>query len=103
MTGAFVEVASGVEGLVHISEIAHEHVNVPQDVLKEEEEVTVKIIGLDKDNEKISLSIKALEDAPERPRQEKRESNTQVYTDDSEDDAPTLGDVFGDRFKNLDL
>ena len=101
--GAFVEVASGVEGLVHISEIAHEHVNVPQDVLKEEEEVTVKIIGLDKDNEKISLSIKALEDAPERPRQEKRESNTQVYTDDSEDDAPTLGDVFGDRFKNLDL
>lgn len=101
--GAFVEVASGVEGLVHISEIAHEHVNVPQDVLKEEEEVTVKIIGLDKDNEKISLSIKALEDAPERPRPEKRESNTQVYTDDSEDDAPTLGDVFGDRFKNLDL
>ena len=101
--GAFVEVASGVEGLVHISEIAHEHVNVPQDVLKEEEEVTVKIIGLDKDNEKISLSIKALEDAPERPRQEKRESNTQVYTDDSEDDAPTLGDVFGDRFKILDL
>lgn len=101
--GAFVEVAPGVEGLVHISEIAHEHVNVPTDVLKEEQEIEVKIIGLDKDNEKISLSIKALEAAPARPKQAKQEQNTQVYTDDSEDDAPTLGDVFGDRFKNLDL
>lgn len=101
--GAFVEVQPGVEGLVHISEIAHEHVNVPTDVLKEEQEIEVKIIGLDKDNEKISLSIKALESAPARPKQPKREENTRVYTDDSDDDAPTLGDVFGDRFKNLDL
>ena len=101
--GAFVEVEPGVEGLVHISEIAHEHVNVPGDVLKEEQEIEVKIIGLDSDNEKISLSIKALESAPARPKQAKREENTQVYTDDNNDDAPTLGDVFGDRFKNLDL
>lgn len=101
--GAFVEVEPGVEGLVHISEIAHDHVNVPGDVLKEEQEIEVKIIGLDKDNEKISLSIKALESAPAKPKQAKREENTQVYTDDTEDDAPTLGDVFGDRFKNLDL
>lgn len=101
--GAFVEVQAGVEGLVHISEIAHEHVNVPTDVLKEEQEIEVKIIGLDKDNEKISLSIKALESAPAKPKQPKREENARVYTDDSDDDAPTLGDVFGDRFKNLDL
>lgn len=101
--GAFVEVEAGVEGLVHISEISHDHVNVPQDVLKEEQEIQVKIIGLDKENEKISLSIKALEDAPAKPKQAKKEENTQVYTDDDEEDAPTLGDVFGDRFKNLDL
>ena len=101
--GAFVEVEPGVEGLVHISEISHDHVNVPQDVLKEEQEIQVKIIGLDKENEKISLSIKALEDAPAKPKQAKKEENTQVYTDDDEEDAPTLGDVFGDRFKNLDL
>src|SRR5699024_6792653 len=92
--GAFVEVEPGVEGLVHISEIAHEHVNVPGDVLKEEQQIEVKIIGLDKDNEKISLSIKALETAPAKPKQAKREENTQVYTDDNDDDAPTLGDVF---------
>ena len=101
--GAFVEVEAGVEGLVHISEISHDHVNVPQDVLKEEQEIEVKIIGLDKDNEKISLSIKALEEAPAKPKQARKEENTQVYTDNDEDDAPTLGDVFGDRFKNLDL
>ena len=101
--GAFVEVEAGVEGLVHISEISYDHVNVPQDVLKEEQEIEVKIIGLDKDNEKISLSIKALEEAPAKPKQARKEENTQVYTDDDEDDAPTLGDVFGDRFKNLDL
>lgn len=101
--GAFVEVEPGVEGLVHISEIAHEHVNVPGDVLKEDQEIEVKIIGLDKDNEKISLSIKALESAPPISKQPKREENARVYTDDTEDDAPTLGDVFGDRFKNLDL
>ena len=101
--GAFVEVEPGVEGLVHISEIAHEHVNVPGDVLKEDQEIEVKIIGLDKDNEKISLSIKALESAPPKSKQPKREENTRVYTDDTEDDAPTLGDVFGERFKNLDL
>lgn len=101
--GAFVEVEPGVEGLVHISEIAHEHVNVPGDVLKEDQEIEVKIIGLDKDNEKISLSIKALESAPPKSKQPKREENARVYTDDTEDDAPTLGDVFGERFKNLDL
>lgn len=101
--GAFVEVEPGVEGLVHISEIAHEHVNVPGDVLKEDQEIEVKIIGLDKDNEKISLSIKALESAPPKSKQPKREENARVYTDDTEDDAPTLGDMFGDRFKNLDL
>lgn len=101
--GAFVEVSPGVEGLVHISEIAHDHVNVPSDVLKEEQEIEVKIIGLDKDNEKISLSIKALESAPARPKQAKQEQNSPVYTDDTDDDAPTLGDVFGDRFKDLDL
>ncbi|MGO1923138.1 MAG: 30S ribosomal protein S1 [Jeotgalicoccus sp.] len=101
--GAFVEVEPGVEGLVHISEIAHEHVNVPGDILKEEQEIEVKIIGLDKDNEKISLSIKALESAPPKSKQPKREDNARVYTDDTDDDEPTLGDLFGDRFKNLDL
>ncbi|SFK60023.1 30S ribosomal protein S1 [Salinicoccus halodurans] len=97
--GAFVEVTPGVEGLVHVSEIGHEHVAVPSDVLKEGQTVEVKILSLNEDSEKISLSIKeTTEPAP-------RSSNNEpkVYRDDSDDDGPTLGDVFGDRFKDLDI
>lgn len=96
--GAFVEVAPGVEGLVHVSEISHDHVAVPSDVLEEEQSVQVKILSLNEDSEKISLSIK---ETTERGPEQKEEPK--VYNDETEDDGPTLGDVFGDRFKNLDL
>ena len=64
--GAFVDLG-GVEGLVHVSEISHTRVKNPRSVLKKGEEVRVKIIGLKnlgKRNERISLSIKALEKDP---------------------------------------
>lgn len=95
--GAFVEVAPGVEGLVHVSEISHEHVATPSDVLKEGQTVSVKILSLNEDSEKVSLSIKETSDRPAKEEQAK------VYRDDTEDDGPTLGDVFGDRFKDLDI
>lgn len=57
--GAFVEVA-GIDGLIHISEISWGKVNHPSEVLKVDEEVTAKIIGLDIEKKKLSLSIKAL-------------------------------------------
>jgi len=62
--GAFVEVASGVEGLVHISQIAHRHIGTPHEVLKEGQEVQVKILDLNPDEKRISLSIKETEEAP---------------------------------------
>ncbi|GAA3725658.1 30S ribosomal protein S1 [Salinicoccus jeotgali] len=95
--GAFVEVTPGVEGLVHVSEISHEHVATPSDVLKEGQTVSVKILSLDEDSEKVSLSIKETSEKPARDPEPK------VYRDDTDDDAPTLGDVFGDRFKDLDI
>src|SRR5699024_4102354 len=49
--GAFVEVAAGVERLVHVSEISHDHLGHPQDELKPEQEIDVKIIGFDPDKE----------------------------------------------------
>ena len=77
--GAFVEVADGVEGLVHVSEISWDHVEKPSDELKVGDEIQVKIISLDKEEEKIGLSIKQLEEAPERPerkpRRERRENS----------------------------
>lgn len=55
--GAFVDVG-GVDGLVHISQLSHEHVEKVSDVLKEGETVSVKVLSVDRDSERISLSIK---------------------------------------------
>jgi small subunit ribosomal protein S1 len=65
--GAFVEVAPGVEGLVHISQIAHRHIGTPHEVLKEGQEVQVKILEINLAEKRVSLSIKDTEDAPEAP------------------------------------
>ncbi|MBW4828767.1 MAG: bifunctional 4-hydroxy-3-methylbut-2-enyl diphosphate reductase/30S ribosomal protein S1 [Clostridiaceae bacterium] len=56
--GAFVRLDSGVDGLVHISQISNEHVNRPSDKLKIGEKVKVKIMDIDEEKERISLSIK---------------------------------------------
>jgi small subunit ribosomal protein S1 len=63
--GAFVEVAPGVQGLVHVSEIAHKRINHPQDVLKIDEIVQCKVLKIDPGTRRISLSIKAMTPAPE--------------------------------------
>ncbi|HEY4552745.1 MAG TPA: 30S ribosomal protein S1 [Bacillaceae bacterium] len=55
--GAFVDIG-GVDGLVHISQLSHEHVEKPSDVVKEGDKVQVKVLSVDRDNERISLSIK---------------------------------------------
>jgi small subunit ribosomal protein S1 len=65
--GAFVEVSSGVEGLVHISELDHRRVNRVEDVLKVDEIVQVKVLKVEKDTRKVSLSIKAMKPAPAAP------------------------------------
>lgn len=102
--GAFVEVAPGVEGLVHVSEISYDHVNVPSDVLEVNQEIQVKILSINEEEEKISLSIKATQEQADRPKQQarpKKESTPKVYSDDSNSDEPTLGDLFGDKFKDF--
>ena len=63
--GAFVELASGVDALLHVSQISKAHVDKPSDVLKVGEEVTAKIVDLNEAEKKISLSMKALEAADE--------------------------------------
>ena len=56
--GAFVQVGEGIEGLVHISEMAVHHVEAPEQVVNGGEELWVKIIDIDLDRRRISLSIK---------------------------------------------
>jgi small subunit ribosomal protein S1 len=62
--GAFVEVAEGVEGLVHISELAWGHVDNPSDVVVEGQAVAAEIIEVDRANQKLRLSIKATQPDP---------------------------------------
>ncbi|MSS76998.1 bifunctional 4-hydroxy-3-methylbut-2-enyl diphosphate reductase/30S ribosomal protein S1 [Anaerococcus sp. AGMB00486] len=70
--GAFVEVQDGVEGLIHVSEISWDHVEKPSDELNVGDEVEVKILSIDPEEEKIGLSIKALKEAPERSERKPR-------------------------------
>ena len=60
--GAFVRLDEGVDGLVHVSQISKAHVNKPSDVLEIGEEVEVKIIDINEEEKRISLSIKEVED-----------------------------------------
>ena len=58
--GAFAEIVPGVDGLIHISQLADHRVEKPGDVLSEGENVDAKIIAIDEENKKVSLSIRAL-------------------------------------------
>ncbi|WP_059103677.1 S1 domain-containing post-transcriptional regulator GSP13 [Shouchella shacheensis] len=65
--GAFVAIDEKKQGLVHISEVAHGYVKDIQDVLTVGDEVKVKIMSIDEESGKISLSIRATQEAPARP------------------------------------
>lgn len=58
--GAFIELAEGIDGLIHISNLANSRVNKPSDVVKQGEVIKVKIIKIDNETRKVSLSLKDL-------------------------------------------
>jgi small subunit ribosomal protein S1 len=60
--GAFIRVADGIEGLVHISELSESHVEIPEQVVQVGQEVSVKVIDIDLDRRRISLSVRQAED-----------------------------------------
>ncbi len=70
--GAFVEILPGKDGLLHISEISYERTNKVEDVLKEGQEIEVKLIGIDSRTKKLKLSRKALLPKPERKDDDKK-------------------------------
>ncbi|MGI9185222.1 MAG: 30S ribosomal protein S1 [Solirubrobacteraceae bacterium] len=91
--GAFVEILDGVEGLVHISELAQHHVDNPREIIQPGDPVRVKILEIDSERRRLSLSIKRVEGQvlPVRP------IEPPVEGDESLDDMPELGlseDVF---------
>jgi small subunit ribosomal protein S1 len=104
--GAFVEIAPGVEGLVHISQISHKHIGTPHEVLKEGQQVQVKILEINVKDKRVSLSIKETEEAPaavEKPekqgRREARDPNADAFTNESFNF--TLGERFGDKLSKF--
>ncbi|MGG4454899.1 30S ribosomal protein S1 [Brevibacillus porteri] len=95
--GAFIELAPGIEGLVHISQIANRRVNTPSEVLKEGQEVQVKVLDVVPQEQRISLSIRAVEE--DRVEQAERASKREQQQFTQENNQPmgvTLGELFGD-------
>ncbi|CAI3434431.1 30S ribosomal protein S1 [Enterococcus cecorum] len=96
--GAFVELFPGVEGLVHISQISHKHIATPHEVLKEGEEVKVKVLEVSPENQRIALSIKALEEKSE-PKVEEVVAEEESYELPEESTGFTMGDILGEALK----
>lgn len=103
--GAFVELIPGVEGLVHISQISHRHIGTPHEVLKDDQEVKVKILDMNIADKRISLSMKETEEAP--PKQERSPRYAKEITDNenvslnNQGLTLTLGERFGDQLNKL--
>jgi len=92
--GAFVELETGVEGLVHISQLAWNHVEKTEDVVSPGDVIKVKILSVNQEEKRISLSLKETTERP--PRKEGRSNRRKPTTGHSENASVTLGDMFGD-------
>ena len=79
--GAFVRVAAGIEGLVHISEISEQHIETPESVLSVGDEVRVKVIEVDVPRRRISLSMRQVGGAMPRPATEIEEEAAEAAPD----------------------
>ncbi|WP_172369411.1 30S ribosomal protein S1 [Sporosarcina jiandibaonis] len=92
--GAFVELFPGVEGLVHISRISHDHIGTPDEVLKEGQKIEVKVLDVNPNEERLSLSIKDLIE---------KEDFTSYgdYEMSEESQGFSISDVIGDQLKKF--
>ena len=106
--GAFVEVLPGIDGLVHVSQISHKRIENPKEALTVGQEVTVKVLDVNADAERVSLSIKALEERPaqeegqekeekrqSRPRRPKRQEKRDFELPETQTGF-SMADLFGD-------
>jgi small subunit ribosomal protein S1 len=96
--GAFVEVLDGVEGLVHISELAPRHVENPREIVRPGDEIRVKILEIDSERRRLSLSAKRVEDqvlplprAPEADAGDGEETEASASVEDAPDQEPGEG------------
>lgn len=101
--GAFVELQPGLEGLVHVSQISNEHVAHASDVLDPGQEVSVRILSVEPDRRRISLSMKESggnqTNHDYQPRRREQRRPVERQQEPSSGTGATLGDLFGDLFK----
>lgn len=90
--GAFVDIGAEREGLVHVSELSHDYVKHPSEVVKVGQEVQVKVINFSRRKRRIDLSMKALQEKPQaaepayvREREREREAPVVQYDDEPDD------------------
>lgn len=100
--GAFIELEKGVDGLVHISQISNIRIAKPDDVLKQGQEVEAKILDLDVENKKISLSIKEVNPIDKKVSEQDKQQNEEdkeeeIPTEHKEDMVNTIGDVLNGK------
>lgn len=88
--GAFVELAPGVDALLHVSQISRAHVEKPADVLTVGQEITAKVVDLNEADKKISLSMKALEPVAEPVEEVVEEAVEEVVVEATEEAAPVV-------------
>ncbi|TGB04515.1 30S ribosomal protein S1 [Halobacillus salinus] len=88
--GAFVEVLPGVEGLVHISQISNRHIGTPDEVLEEGQQVEVKVLDVDEDAKRLSLSMKELQ-------QDEQRQEIEQYEKEEDNSGFSLSDMIGDK------
>ena len=96
-SGAFVEVAPGLEGFVHVSNISDKRVSAASDVLKAGMEVTVKVLQIDEAQRRISLSMKA---AAQALKEDAEKAEYKQYRAEVEEASTHLGDLFTQLEKN---
>ncbi|MGF1470327.1 MAG: 30S ribosomal protein S1 [Rubrobacteraceae bacterium] len=106
--GAFVEVAEGVEGLIHISELAEHHVETPDEIVRSGDEVEARIIDVDAKRRRLSLSLKPKkeereEQREERPRREREERPRRREERPAERPSSGLRTGAFDSLSDLDL
>lgn len=100
--GAFVKLEDGIEGLVHISQLADHHVTKPSEVVSPGQTVDVKVVSLDEEKRRIGLSIKQTIERPAPPPREKKQrgggggGGSAVKQGSGADTTVTLGEVFED-------
>lgn len=96
--GAFVELKDGIDGMVHISQIQEDRVEKVKDVLKPGQQVTARVVKIDREGRRIGLSIKAANYSAEQLAQETA-SYEQFTKQSSGSDLTNLGDIFDEAAK----